>query len=112
MLFLLGSSIFIIAAALSFRRTGVPHPFSKGIATAFALSLVALVCLGQNVAQGMIPDANDGIGISNPVAYWIIGEGDWSIELFQARFEQSIFVSLSLIILYPVTVLAETRIAR
>ncbi len=113
MLFLLGSSIFVIAATLAFRRAGVPYPFSKGIATAIALSLVALVCLAQNVTLAMmIPEASDGIGIANPVAYWIIGEDRWSVELFRTRFEQSIIVSLCLIILYPISVLSESRFVR
>ncbi len=112
MLFLTVAVLIVAITMIIFYKAGVPRPFSKGIAMAAALSLVALVCLAQNVTQGMIPEANDGIGISNPVAYWIIGEGEWSIERFRARFEQSIFVSLSLIILYPLAVLAETRFAR
>jgi hypothetical protein len=79
---------------------------------AIALSIVALVCLAQNYTQSLISEASDGIGISNQAAYWIIGEDGWSVAAFRDRFEQSIIVSLCLIILYPLVVLAESRFAR
>jgi hypothetical protein len=112
MLFLMTCFLFVAVSMLLFKKAGTANPFSKGIAMAIALSIVALVCLAQNYSESLIPEASDGIGISNPLAYWIIGEGNWSVELFRARFEQSIFVSLSLIILYPLAVLAESRFAR
>ncbi|MFB9329453.1 hypothetical protein ACFFSY_26240 [Paenibacillus aurantiacus] len=103
-------SLFIISGfILGLRRAGVGNPFSKGIALAAGLALLAVACLAQNYTQSLIPEANDGIGISNPVAYWIIGEDGWSQSLFAAAFRMSIYWTVALIALYPFVAVAEAR---
>lgn len=104
--------VIIILSILSFRKFSIQNPISKGIALAISFTIVAVVCLAQNYTQSLIATANDGFGISNQVAYWIIGEHGWSLEKFYNVFESSIYVSLSLIIAYPVILILESRLTR
>lgn len=53
-----------------------------------------------NYVAAVIPGFKDGIGIHNFLAYWIIGEDNWSIGLFNNYFEYSLAVSISLLIVY------------
>ncbi|MBM6617179.1 hypothetical protein JR050_05760 [Bacillus sp. RD4P76] len=77
-----------------------------------SLSILATVSLAQNYTQSLIPEANDGIGISNKMAYWIIGEDGWSQEMFKTIFEQSIFISIILIAAYPIVLTIEAKLSR
>jgi hypothetical protein len=106
------SLIFIIVSVLAFRRFAVCNPYSKGILLAIFTSVVAVICLAQNYTQSQIPEANDGIGISNQVAYWIIGEDGWSKEKFQNLFENSIYFTFYLIIAYPVVLVVESKLIK
>jgi hypothetical protein len=90
-------------------RFGIQNPFSKGIALAIGLSILAAVGLGQNYTQSLIPEANDGISISNNLAYWIIGEESWTQELFKTFFDWSIYMTLMLIIILPIVILLESK---
>lgn len=108
-MFIYGCIIFLIFTVIATKRLGIKGPFSKGIATAAAISILAAISLGQNYTQSLIPEANDGMGISNHLAYWIIGEDGWSKELFRASFEQSLYITLLLIIAYPIVLIAETK---
>lgn len=112
MFFLLGCLIFIGVSIIVLRKTGVLYSYSKGIAIAVGLSLLALVCLAQNYTQSLIPEVNDGIGISNQVAYWIIGEDRWSIDLFRKSFEQSIYFTLFLLVIYPLVHVVELKLIK
>jgi hypothetical protein len=112
MLFIFLCLIIIIVSLVFFRKYAILNPFSKGIALAIALSIVAVVCLAQNYTQSLIPEANDGIGISNQVAYWIIGEDGWSKESFRVFFENSVYFTLFLIITYPVVLIFESKLKR
>ena len=94
------------------RRAGVARAYSKTALLAIALSLAAAVSLGQNYTASLIPGVNDGIGISNRFAYWIIGEGQWSVGRFRTMFEWSIAAVLLLIAAYPLVAAAEARLAR
>ncbi|MFC3771693.1 hypothetical protein [Paenibacillus sp. GCM10012303] len=79
-------NLFLVAAfTLSIRRAGVSRPYSKA----------------QNHMNNQVPGAQDGIGITNPVAYWIIGEDRWSIEKFRMALVHSVFLTLLLIAAYP-----------
>lgn len=109
MFMLLGFLLFVAISTAVFARTGVRNPYSKGIALAAGFSLLAAVCLAQNYTQSLIPEANDGIGISNPIAYWIIGDDRWSTALFRTRFEQSVYLALLLLIAYPIVLILESK---
>jgi hypothetical protein len=76
------------------------------------LFLLAVACLAQNYTQSLISEANDGIGISNQVAYWIIGEDGWSRALFRRMFEQSINFTLFLFLAYPLVLMVESKLMR
>jgi len=73
------------------------------------LSIIASLSLGTNYVAAAIPSLNDGIGIQNFLAYWIIGEDNWSIELFEKYFEYSLALSLSLLIVYSGLKLAKVN---
>jgi hypothetical protein len=88
---------------------GINNPFSKGMGLAIALSILAVVSLAQNYTQSLIPEANDGLGISNQLAYWIIGEGSWSQERFKNMFDQSVYITLLLIVAYPIVLIIESK---
>ncbi|MBB3113106.1 hypothetical protein FHS18_005209 [Paenibacillus phyllosphaerae] len=109
MIFLSVCIIFVAISIVALRKAGVLYSFSKGVALAAGISLLALVCLAQNYTQSLIPEANDGISVSNQIAYWIIGEDGWSHELFLEKFKQSIYLTGILIILYPVILVAESK---
>jgi hypothetical protein len=112
MVFILSGLMFVLVSVFFFRRSGVKHPYSKGIALAIALSAVATVCLAQNYTQSLIPGAEDGIGISNRVAYWLIGEDLWSTDRFRAYFMNAVSVTLVLIAAYPLVLSMEAARAR
>lgn len=109
MIFWLGCLIFVAVSAIVLRKTGVQYPYSKGIALASGLSLLVIICLAQNYTQSLIPEANDGIGVSNPVAYLIIGEDGWSNDMFRKSFEHSIYFTLFLFVAYPLVLMVESK---
>jgi len=109
MFFILFCLAVVIVSWIVFRMFDIRHPYSKGIALAAALSITSTICLAQNYTQSLIPGASDGIGISNRIAYWIIGEDGWSVQSFRAYFECSVYVTLMLIVLYPVVLVLEAR---
>ncbi|ANE45647.1 hypothetical protein SY83_04290 [Paenibacillus swuensis] len=109
MLFQAGCILAIVLITFMLKKKGIRQPFSKGIALALGFSLLAVACLGQNYTQSLIPEVNDGIGISNPVAYWIIGEVRWTHELFKKTFEQYIYITLLLLAAYPIVRVAENK---
>lgn len=111
MIFLLGCLLFVAVSIVAFRKIGVIYPYSKGVALAGGASLLAAICLAQNYTQSLIPnpEVNDGIAISNRVAYWIIGEDGWSIEIFRNSFNQSISLTLCLLTAYPFVLVVESK---
>lgn len=109
MLFVVSAFVFVLVSVVLIKRGGIQNPFSKGVALALALSIVSGVSLAQNYTYSLIPEANDGISISNQVAYWIIGEGGWSQESFKRIFEQSVYLTLLLIAAYPLVLMVESR---
>lgn len=110
MLFLSSCLIFVILSIIIFKKAGIQQPFSKGLTVAIFISLLAVICLAENYTHSLIPEVNDGIGITNQIAYWIIGEDFWSHELFQKTYEQSIYITLALLVLYPVILVTELKI--
>ena len=112
MVFVIGCLVALIISILVIRRLGIKNPFSKGLAISIAVSILAFVSLAQNYTQSLIPGTNDGIGISNQMAYWIIGEDGWSQELYKNMFEQSIYISLLLIAAYPIVLMIESKLGK
>ncbi|MCM3631860.1 hypothetical protein [Paenibacillus camelliae] len=112
MLYMLISFIFIVISIFTMRKAGISSPYSKAFALAIALSIVAVVCLAQNYTQNLIPEVNDGIAIANQVAYSIIGEKGWSQQRFRDIFENSTYLTLLLIVVFPVVHIVESTMQK
>ncbi|SEG43462.1 hypothetical protein [Paenibacillus sp. UNC499MF] len=112
---MLYSVVCLIAAtiwAVVMKKAKVNAVYSNTVLMLLFCALVAAIGLSQNYTQSLIPEATDGIGIANDVAYWIIGEGNWSTARFKSFFEMSLYVSLFLVVLYPLLLLIEKRTAK
>ena len=87
--------------------------FSKSILVLSLFSIVANTSLAQNFNQSLIRGANDGIGISNKIAYWIITDDNWgqtwSVELFKNFYEISLTVLILVVIMFVASIAIETR---
>ena len=64
------------------------------------------MALAQNYTQSLIHEANDGLGVSNKLAFFLHGENQWSQELFQSSYH-STNASIALLITYTVVLIAE-----
>jgi len=88
---------------------------SKVIIIALFFSILVNVSLAQNYTQSLVPEANDGIGISNWLAELIITDDGWgqhwSQELFLKFYRYSTNITIFLLVLY-MGVLIATRVTR
>jgi predicted neutral ceramidase superfamily lipid hydrolase len=79
----------------------------------FLTSLLFNVALAQNYNFSFFPyPANDGISITNMLAYYVFGEshfGNWSTELFRNAYELSTMISLILLFVYIVLLIIEGK---
>jgi len=57
------------------------------------LLLVVNIALAQNYSASLA-DSNDGIGISNGLAYFLIGEDNWSVAMFKRHYTISTWLTL------------------
>lgn len=112
MLFTMICFLFIVISIFAFSKAGLSNPYTKGLGLAIVLSIVAATCLAQNYTQSLIPEANDGIGVSNKVANWIIGEDGWSKQKFRELFEASVYFTIILTAAYPVVLVLESKIMK
>ena len=81
--------------------------FSSSILILLVFSIITNVALAQNYTQSLIPEANDGLSISNQLSYMIIGEDRWSHELFESTYNTSTILSILLIVVYLLTLVLE-----
>ncbi|MFS0838269.1 hypothetical protein [Paenibacillus sp. 1P03SA] len=112
---MLYSAVCLAAAAIGavfMKKAKMDAVYSNTVLILLLFTLVAAVSLSQNYTQSLIPEANDGIGIANVAAYWIIGEGNWSPARFKQFFERSLYVSLFLVVLYPLLLSIEKRASK
>ncbi|XWN53155.1 hypothetical protein L0P96_04350 [Anoxybacillus flavithermus] len=93
--------IFSIFTYLFYRRT--KDLFKTLLITITALFFVSVVCsisLALNYYQSLKP-STEGVGISNVVAYWLIGEDAWApvwtIQLFKKAYSISLWITLILL---------------
>lgn len=84
---------------------------SQAVIPMISFAILSSVALGQNYTASLIPDANDGIGISNFLAKFLLPDDHWTKEMFLSRFELYLGISITLILLYFVFVVVE-RIKR
>ncbi|MGW9127648.1 hypothetical protein ACWGPW_21915 [Paenibacillus chitinolyticus] len=104
-------SCFIVTFLFVFamKKTDIDNVYSKGLLILIICSLISNISLSENYTHSLIPEVNDGIGISNKVSYWIIGDRGWSQEAFGTLFEWSVYVTMLLVILYMFTVIIEKK---
>lgn len=100
MLYVIGCLLILSALAAIFKTAAVPSAWSKTALLAVIMSVVANVALVDTVAYNAYPELNDGIGIPNSIAYWIIGEDRWSIERFQAVLNLSVWCTIAAALLF------------
>ncbi|MEH7122349.1 hypothetical protein V7127_03770 [Bacillus sp. JJ1773] len=65
-----------------------------------AFAILSSVALGQNYTVSLIPEANDGIGISNFLAAFLLPTDGWTKEMFLSKFELYLGISIAFILLY------------
>lgn len=82
---------------------------SQAIIPMIAFAILSSIALSQNYTVSLIPEANDGIGISNFLAAFLLPQDGWSTEMFLSKFELYLGISIALIILYFVFVIVEKR---
>ena len=80
---------------------------SQAIIPMLAFSILASVALAQNYTQSLIPEVNDGIGISNFLAAFLLPEDFWSKEMFLETFELYLGISIVFILFYFICVIVE-----
>lgn len=112
MLFIIFCLLFLTVSIIFFKKFKICYAFSFGLFIGIALAILITVSLGQNYTQSLIPNVNDGIVISNTVSAWIIGEDGWSVEKFKSMFEQSIYFTFFLILIYPLVLLFDAKIRK
>lgn len=111
----IGLVIFITMVLLVFLyKRSDKFKFSKTLLVPFMVSILANVSLAQNYSQSLIPGIQDGIGISNKLAYYIITDDGWGInwskELFKRVYDYSIIISGIIIILFILVLLIESKL--
>lgn len=82
---------------------------SKAVIPMIAFTILSSVALGQNYTVSLIPEANDGIGISNFLAAFLLPEDGWTKELFLSKFELYLGISILLILLYFILVIVDEK---
>ena len=105
--------IFVVGLFIFLSRLTDSFKFSKTMLVLALLSITANISLAQNYTHSLVPGVNDGIGISNKIAYWIITDDNWgnrwSVELFKTFYDRSSIILLLVIILLVISIAVETR---
>lgn len=107
MFFYICSIAATILIAFGYKFLGGRYPFSRAITLLVLINIVVGLGLLENAVYNQDPTKNDGFGISNVIAYAVIGEGHWSQELFKQKFMFSIHFTIVLIIVLLVTMAIE-----
>lgn len=94
------AGVFISKRKMKMSQAAVPM---------IAFAILSSVALGQNYTVSLIPEANDGIAISNFLAKFLLPEDGWTTEMFLSKFELYLGISIALIILYFIFVIVEKR---
>lgn len=80
---------------------------SQAVIPMIAFAILSSVALGQNYINSLIPEVNDGIGISNFLAAFLLPEDFWTKEMFLSKFELYLGISIAFILLYFSIVVVE-----
>lgn len=100
--------VVVLLVYILLRKAGVSYPLSRILLLSLIFSVLATACLGQNYTQSLIPGIEDGIGVSNTLAYFIMGDDGWSHETFKSYFDGFLTTSFILIALYIIALLWES----
>lgn len=92
--------LWVIYTFLMKKNFGKEFEISKALVPLILISLISTICLGVNYVASAVPSLNDGIGIHNFIAGWIIGDDNWSVQLFKSYFDISVYASLLLTLIY------------
>ena len=99
--------LWIAYVLLIKKKLGDKFILSRELLPLIFISILSAACLGVNYVASAVPNLNDGIGIHSFLAYWIIGDDNWSVNLFKRYFDYSVYIALFLILLYSVLRLME-----
>lgn len=102
----------IILTMIVLKKAGALYIYSKGVFISVILTLIAAIGLSQNYLYSLIPSIEDGIAVSNFIAYWIIGDNGWSVRLFQQYSEGSLLLAIGLLVVYIVVHRVELAVGR
>ena len=80
---------------------------SQAVIPMITFAILSSAALGQNYTASLISEANDGIGISNFLAKFLLPDDYWAKEMFLSRFELYLGISIALILLYFIFVIVE-----
>ncbi|MEH7254829.1 hypothetical protein V7111_22225 [Neobacillus niacini] len=80
---------------------------SQAVIPMIAFAILSSVALGQNYTTSLIPEVNDGIGISNFLAAFLLPEAGWTKEMFLSKFELYLGISIAFIFIYFLLVIVE-----
>lgn len=100
--------VFLLIITL-FKRAGVAKPYSSLMLIATLFSVISTVCLAENYIQSLVPGIQDGISVSNPLAYYWIGDDRWTHAKFQAAFEYGVLASVLCLTAYIAATILESR---
>lgn len=107
--FLLTVCIALLLVLVLFKKCGVTRPFSRLVLLSLLFCVLATACLGVNYVQSLLPGLQDGIAVSNTLASFIVGEEQWSQEIFFQYFEGFMTTSMILMALYIIALMWESR---
>jgi hypothetical protein len=99
--------IFVYFAITMYLAIQKKIKFSTALLPLLLFSILANVALAQNYTQSLIPEANDGLGISNWLAYFLIGEDRWSQEKFLSSYNFSTNFAMVLLFSYSNVLIIE-----
>ncbi|MNZ93075.1 hypothetical protein D3C78_1121290 [compost metagenome] len=109
MLYYIVCSLLVVMTVCLLHIKGISRAGTKGMMLAIVLCLLSIIGLAENVAANADPVANDGLVVSNPIAYMIIGEDGWSVERFKLILNQSLYLSLVVILAFAIVALIEAK---
>lgn len=90
--------LIAILLAIFLKRKSDRYLLAKIVMFLLLASAIVNVSLYHNYNRSLVPGLYDGIGISNIIAYQFFPDHSWSSEFFKRRFDQSILVSIILVI--------------
>ena len=105
-LFILISIVIFLIIISLYYTVDKKRFISKSLLAMELYSLIVSMIFGVCLAGCL----SDGLYINNSLAWWIIGDDDWSFGLFRIYFEYSLLVSIFLLIIFIISTVIESLI--